>query len=154
MSKKYKKKSIPGTLRAQVWRKYNGNKLDGECFCCKTNLSFDSSNYHCGHVIPEAKGGPTTLENLRPVCARCNTTMRTQNLNDFMYHFERLSVSETKVINICSDIKCDENIGSNIESQNHVNTQSDISLNHSQTNTQNHSTFIDSAFSWIKDFIK
>jgi len=26
----------------------------------------------CDHIIPLAKGGPTTLENLQPLCAQCS----------------------------------------------------------------------------------
>ena len=41
------------------------------------------NSFHCGHVVAEADGGPTTVENLRPVCATCNLSMRTQNMEKF-----------------------------------------------------------------------
>ena len=41
------------------------------------------NSFHCGHVISEADGGPTTVDNLRPVCATCNLSMRTQNMEKF-----------------------------------------------------------------------
>ena len=41
------------------------------------------NSFHCGHVIAEALGGPTTVDNLRPVCATCNLSMRTQNMEKF-----------------------------------------------------------------------
>ena len=41
------------------------------------------NSFHCGHVISEAMGGPTTVDNLRPVCATCNLSMRTQNMEKF-----------------------------------------------------------------------
>jgi 5-methylcytosine-specific restriction endonuclease McrA len=35
-------------------------------------------DYEVGHNIPESKGGPTVLENLRPLCSRCNKSMGSQ----------------------------------------------------------------------------
>jgi 5-methylcytosine-specific restriction endonuclease McrA len=45
-------------------------------------LSFD-----CGHVIAEALGGKTTLENLRPICSKCNKSMRTTHMDEFKKQF-------------------------------------------------------------------
>jgi len=49
------------------------------------------NDFHCGHVIAEAKGGETVIENLRPICKKCNLSMGTDNLNDFRkrYGFDR-----------------------------------------------------------------
>jgi hypothetical protein len=33
------------------------------------------TNFHCGHNIPESKGGITVLENLLPICSSCNLSM-------------------------------------------------------------------------------
>ena len=42
----------------------------------KNNITvFD---FHVGHNIPEAKGGTLSLENLRPICSRCNHSMGCQ----------------------------------------------------------------------------
>ncbi len=52
-----------------------GHRFDGKCpvAWCKNKISvFD---YECGHNIPESKGGKTTLDNLVPICARCNRSM-------------------------------------------------------------------------------
>lgn len=32
-------------------------------------------DFECGHNVPESKGGKTTLDNLVPICARCNRSM-------------------------------------------------------------------------------
>jgi hypothetical protein len=32
-------------------------------------------NFEAGHNIPESKGGPTTHDNLRPICSGCNKAM-------------------------------------------------------------------------------
>jgi len=66
---------IPVALREQVWIHFNGRKFEKKCYIrwCKNKINvFD---FQVGHNIPESKGGPTTLENLRPVCSRCNQSM-------------------------------------------------------------------------------
>jgi hypothetical protein len=77
------KKSISASLRQKVWNQHIGLSV-GEtlCKCCNTNI-ISQLRFHCGHVIAEACGGETTLENLRPICEKCNLSMGTQNLNDF-----------------------------------------------------------------------
>ena len=70
-----KKVKIPKALREQVWLKFNGRVYDAKCNVrwCKNKV--DVFNYEVGHNIPESKGGPTVLENLRPLCSRCNKSM-------------------------------------------------------------------------------
>lgn len=38
------------------------------CVACGTHL-----NLTCDHIIPESKGGPTTLDNLQTMCQPCNS---------------------------------------------------------------------------------
>jgi hypothetical protein len=77
------KKSISASLRQKVWNQYIGLSV-GEtlCKCCNTN-TISQLRFHCGHVTSEACGGETNLENLRPICDKCNLSMGTQNLNEF-----------------------------------------------------------------------
>ncbi len=42
----------------------------GECQYCKKHISYDSSTYD--HVLPRAKGGQTTWNNIVIACAKCN----------------------------------------------------------------------------------
>lgn len=35
-------------------------------------------DFQAGHNTPESKGGATTLENLAPICSRCNLSMGSQ----------------------------------------------------------------------------
>jgi 5-methylcytosine-specific restriction endonuclease McrA len=69
------KRVIPKALREQVWLKFVGKRYETKCYIrwCKNKM--DVFNFHVGHNIPESQGGPTTLENLRPICARCNLSM-------------------------------------------------------------------------------
>ena len=69
------KVKIPCALREQVWLQYIGKKYASKCYikwCCN---EMDVFNYHVGHNIPESKGGEAVIENLRPICARCNLSM-------------------------------------------------------------------------------
>lgn len=73
--KPYRKKAIPKAVREQVWLRDMGKQFQGKCKTpwCQTIITlFD---FQCGHDIPESKGGKTTLENLVPICCRCNTSM-------------------------------------------------------------------------------
>lgn len=58
----YQKKPIPPQLRKQV--------LERDAYRCKQ--CEDWHNLHVDHIIPESKGGPTTLENLQVLCRTCN----------------------------------------------------------------------------------
>jgi len=71
----YRKSKIPKALREQVWLSRMGHRFEGKCTIrwCKNRMTvFD---YECGHNVPESKGGKTTLDNLIPICSRCNRSM-------------------------------------------------------------------------------
>jgi hypothetical protein len=85
---KKKKKKIPSTLKRLVWNKYIGEDIGkSKCLCCKltdiTQLSF-----HCGHVISEFNSGSIDIENLRPICQNCNSSMGSQNMDEFINMFK------------------------------------------------------------------
>jgi 5-methylcytosine-specific restriction endonuclease McrA len=69
------KEKIPKALREQLWLRDIGKKYEGKCriVWCENKISvFD---FQCGHDIPESHGGETILENLVPICSRCNLSM-------------------------------------------------------------------------------
>ena len=73
--KMYKKKPIHKAIREQVWLQTFGKLYEKECYIhwCKNIITvFD---FHVGHDIPESKGGTLDIENLKPICARCNQSM-------------------------------------------------------------------------------
>lgn len=74
----YKKSKIPKALREQVWIRYMGQRFQGKCKVtwCKNNIS--AFDFQCGHNIPESKGGKTCVDNLIPICGRCNISMGSQ----------------------------------------------------------------------------
>ncbi len=76
--KDYKKQTIPKALREQCWLHNFGKKYEHSCYIkwCSNKISvFD---FHVGHNIPECKGGKLCLENVKPICSRCNQSMGSQ----------------------------------------------------------------------------
>jgi hypothetical protein len=65
---KTKKKTIPKSLKIAVWNKYIGEDIGkAKCLCC--NLTdITQLKFHTGHVIAEANGGESNIDNLRPIC--------------------------------------------------------------------------------------
>jgi len=79
-----KKKSIPLAVKRVVWNTYIGEEVGKtKCLCCNVT-DITQMTFHCGHVLSENKGGPTTVDNLRPICSTCNLSMGTENMQDFI----------------------------------------------------------------------
>jgi len=78
-----RKKPIPKALKCAVWEKYVGEDIGKIlCMCCEIT-EITQMKFHCGHIIAEAMGGETNVNNLLPICESCNKSMGTKNLNDF-----------------------------------------------------------------------
>ena len=78
-----RKAPIPAALRAAVWNTYIGAaKGKAKCPVCESQ-EISTFTFECGHVIAEANGGPTNLENLRPICGTCNRSSGTRNMMEF-----------------------------------------------------------------------
>ena len=75
MTSRVKKAKIPTAVREQIWIKHMGRHFEGKCPVdwCQNNMTV--FEFHAGHNVPESKGGETTVENLIPICARCNLSM-------------------------------------------------------------------------------
>jgi len=83
----YKKKSIPKALKKQVWDKWVGENVGmTKCLCCN-HQNIRQIEFHCGHVIAEKNGGKTNVDNLRPICAQCNLSMGTMNMDEFQKNY-------------------------------------------------------------------
>jgi len=78
------KKPIPKKIKQLVWNTYIGeDRGTNVCLCCGVT-KISQMDFHCGHVISEANGGRITVDNLRPICALCNTSMGRTNMIAFM----------------------------------------------------------------------
>lgn len=96
------REKIPGTLRNAVWCKYVGpDKKTGKCFCCSTEM-ISTSNFQCGHIISEKEGGEVKIDNLRPICGQCNTSIGTKNMYEFMKQYGFKIADDTESIDISS----------------------------------------------------
>ena len=74
----------PKSLVSNVWNTYIGNKIrETKCKICNT-YKIDTFNYECGHIIAEASGGNTDLENLLPICGECNKSMGIEDMDSFV----------------------------------------------------------------------
>lgn len=94
MARQYKKKRIPRALREAVWIHHCGRTFEQGCrtpWCKNTINVFD---FQTGHNIPESKGGATAIDNLVPLCSRCNLSMGNQYT--FQEWSTRFSVSVKK----------------------------------------------------------
>src|SRR5437868_10585269 len=81
-----RKTKIPKTLREEVWTYYTGQpfqkQAESRCFCCDYLLY--CNDMLCGHIIPECLQGPTTRDNLRPICFGCNKDMTTMHMFEYI----------------------------------------------------------------------
>jgi len=85
------KEKIPASVKNTLWSNHFDNSIQGNCQCCKTEV-ISKNNFDCGHIISEKNGGKVHLDNLKPICRSCNSSMGTTNMNDFMtkYGFDNI----------------------------------------------------------------
>lgn len=72
---KCRKATIPKAVREQVWLKTFGETFKTKCPIDWCHNDIDVFNFHVGHDIPESKGGALNLNNLYPICSKCNCGM-------------------------------------------------------------------------------
>jgi len=81
---KTKKKPIPLALKRNVWNKHIGEDVGKTlCLCCKLT-DITQMNFSCGHIISEFNGGNIKLDNLKPICVSCNSSIGTKNMDEFI----------------------------------------------------------------------
>lgn len=81
--KRTKKKKIPPVIKENVWSEWKGNIHKAMCHCCRLK-EITASSFHAGHIISESEGGEITIENLRPICQSCNSSMNKENMREYM----------------------------------------------------------------------
>ena len=79
-----------------VWEEYFGHSLMELCMCCQNVLIYryafsdpflpepNKRNWHRGHIIPDRLTGPDIMENLNPICTKCNDKDKKEDSN---YHY-------------------------------------------------------------------
>jgi hypothetical protein len=82
--KKEKRPSIPKKIRVLVWNTHIGELIGmAKCLCCNEK-DISQMEFHCGHIISYYNGGADSVENMRPICASCNLSMGSENMNTFI----------------------------------------------------------------------
>lgn len=81
ISEKKNRKAIPKSVREQVWKKYMTNE-NGKCFCCNAR-TISYYDFEVGHNKAVARGGKDNINNLRPICRSCNSSMGTMNIETY-----------------------------------------------------------------------
>lgn len=84
---KHKKDKISPKLRQLVWNKeFGDNVFAAKCpinKCINEIYINEKNGFHCGHVVSFYNNGKTEIDNLRPICASCNSHMSTKNWEEF-----------------------------------------------------------------------
>ena len=74
-NKRYKKATIPKAVREQCWLKVFGESFKQKCYIDWCDNDITVFDFHVGHDKPESEGGTLNIDNLKPICARCNLSM-------------------------------------------------------------------------------
>lgn len=80
------RRPIPAAVKNAVWDRWNGRLGFAPCFCCRRQ-EIRMSSFHCGHVVARSRGGSDSVENLRPICQACNSSMGSCNMAVFIERF-------------------------------------------------------------------
>jgi hypothetical protein len=75
--------SIRHVMKIEVWDRWIGESI-GKILCLmcqKTPIT--QLKFVCAHVLAHAMGGETSVENLRPLCTWCNSSMGMQHMTAF-----------------------------------------------------------------------
>ena len=73
--KPYRKQTIPKAIREQCWVASFGKVFEHKCYVDWCENIINPFDYHVGHDQPESKGGTLDINNIKPICARCNLSM-------------------------------------------------------------------------------
>ena len=98
------RKNIPKIIRDKVWDNNIGlQNGTGKCYCC--NDQIDSKNFEAGHIVSVADGGETIIDNLRPICSKCNRSMGTDNMINFIQQYKIKPISSEENIEMNKTLK-------------------------------------------------
>lgn len=72
-------RNIPDATKTTIWENLFQVTLRQKCPCCNLH---EISPYavEWGHIVSVKDGGTTAIDNIIPICVRCNRNMGTQNL--------------------------------------------------------------------------
>lgn len=82
------RRSLSARERGEVWFNAYGDAAHGTCPGCDRMLSFEGP-WHGAHLVSNANGGPTSVDNTTPSCGRCNDAMGSSNAPASWYRRRR-----------------------------------------------------------------
>ena len=111
------KKSLPTAVKDCIWNYYIGQHINiHKCFCCKKNM-IKIDDFHAGHVVAEAQGGGDNIDNLRPICSSCNSSMGKKDMIDYVKQYGLYLVSPINQLHTFSEPSTNSSIPKAIRSQ-------------------------------------
>jgi len=102
------RKNIPKALREQVWIKTFGEVFKTKCYITWCSNTINVFDFHVGHIIPHSKGGSTHIDNLLPICSRCNLSMSDKYTIDEWNNMENMSTISVKKNKVKVKVKSKE----------------------------------------------
>ena len=84
------RKNVPKPMQQQVWLKTFGKCYEHSCYISWCQNNIDVFNFHTGHNIPASDGGGLTIDNLKPICSTCNTSMGNEHSIDTWNSFNHI----------------------------------------------------------------
>jgi 5-methylcytosine-specific restriction endonuclease McrA len=111
------KKSLPTAVKDCIWNYYIGQHINiHKCFCCKKNM-IKIDDFHAGHVVAEAQGGGDDIDNLRPICSSCNSSMGKRDMIDYVKQYGLYLISPINQLHMFSEPSTNSSIPKAIRSQ-------------------------------------
>lgn len=86
------RKTIPKSVKDKLWDDTFGHHSGiGKCYVCEKEIN--SKRFDCGHIKAVVDGGTNALNNLKPICSTCNSSMGSTNLEDFKKeYFSKITI--------------------------------------------------------------
>ena len=82
----HKRIKVTAAMRSSLWNKYFCDETNkGECVLCKCELKM--SQYHVSHIQSLKENGTYNQDNLTIMCSKCNTSIGSKNLNDYLKEY-------------------------------------------------------------------
>jgi hypothetical protein len=79
---KHKRKNFTIIQKEAVWRELFGQSPFGTCCICQNELR--DNNFVMGHIRSLQNNGSNELNNIVPMCAKCNSSLGKNNLIDYV----------------------------------------------------------------------
>ena len=97
------KQNIPHGIKKEVWRRYQGNKLEGECYVCEGTIC--AMSFHAGHLKSEYNGGQVSVDNMRPVCRSCNSKVGVHDMDAYKRALGNIKKNKVENVGLLTRIK-------------------------------------------------